>query len=182
MARYIGKRYDPKKIWERNSEFRESSQAVYFMAVRAFEVPSLQGKTFAIHRDSDLLPGLIGLLQRTLLGIGWDVPKDPTPAFRKYFFLDTTVAAPEDTSTHQPMALAITGSLVSMNGLTDQDSWRRDVRRQMDQGLRGGSFEPGGPLKLDRMDWEIVAEMVLRIDSATYANVLSPKVSGGYYF
>ena len=88
--------------------------------------------------------------------------------FQKTFFLHTSLPAPPDEATGQPMALEIYGEAIRADShdLSSEEgrAWFRDWRWSRDR------------------DVPVAVPVTLHIDVATYANVRSPGIGMPFYF
>ena len=134
--------------------------------VRAFPVPALHDVLLETASEDAIPSALESQLSALLPGVLWIVPRDLSGALRKYGLLHTSVAAPPDTTTGQPMAVEIAGNLETVAGepVSDFIHWRlsRQERRE---------------------DWDtpLPGPLRVRLTVATYANVRYPGIGVGFY-
>lgn len=131
--------------------------------MRAWRVPALEGSELEIGSVSGIEAAVRALLATRLPGLDWWVPEHWEGPFEKYGILHNALPAPPDQETGQAMAIEIFGAA-------------RDV------------LLPGSPEWIDRrlarleansLDDEPMAvrlPCLVRIEVATYANVLYPGI------
>jgi hypothetical protein len=182
MIKYIGPQLNSAIIAANNEEYSLEEQFIKYIDLQAFAVLPLKGQTFTVDSDEKLSQGLEAFLFCLFPGIDWtDVDVSPGPV-RKYNFLHTSIPAPENEATHQPMSIEIRGGIKDLSGdpgtyagalseiwpLESEEShsrWRQ-IRREY-------SLEDELP--------KLIGRLTLEIWEAVYSIVMFPNVTGGVY-
>ncbi len=182
MTKYIGPQLNSSTIAANNAEYSSEEQLTKYMDLQAFEVLPLKGQSFTVDTDEKLSQGLESLLFTLLPGIDWtEIDVSPRPV-RKYNILHTSIPAPENEATHQPMSIEIRGGLRNISG---------------DPGTYAGALSGIWPLESDESftRWRqiqrefslegdlprLYGKLTLGIWEAIYSNVMFPNVTGGIY-
>jgi hypothetical protein len=104
MAPFLGNRFSMTRL---DNEFVEDDERDFLALIRAYPVVSLIGALLSANDELDLRDSLEALLGQHCAGLGWHVRRDVSGPLRKYGILHTSVAAPADETTGQPMALEV---------------------------------------------------------------------------
>ena len=155
-----------------NSEYLGDEPLELLHRVRAFPVVPLVGAVFQITHESQLSSTLFALLRERLPGIEWEQNEISLGALHKYLIWHTSILAPPDAATGQPMAIELYGDLIRFNdislnspeGRQWQDVWLEKYLRSEDKSqlVLSGNLE-------------------LNIHVATYSNLLYPGVGVPLY-
>jgi len=188
MKPYLGSQYDSMKIAEANQEFEEDTTGYRYL--RAFPVSPLIGAEFKVKGDTELASGLRDLLNQILLPIEFEKVEVNPLVLRKYHFIHTSVPAPPDVATSQPMAIEIYAYLVDLKAPVG--SYEHELFDLLKKGDPIPVFEFKESMfsisKKDNdfhipgyMKHELVGIMTLRISEAVYSNIMHPNITGGFY-
>ena len=163
---YLGPRHSNADLV--SEDFERTADSPEVCLVRAWPVPRLLGAPVAASDEAGLARVLETLLWDRLPGIDWRVPEISLGPLRKYGMLHTSVAAPVDETTGQPMALEIYGDVILLDGRSTSGQWWT-VR-----GLGIAEF-------FTTLDRPLAGTLDIRIDVATYANVCFPGFGVPFY-
>ncbi len=162
LAAYLGPRFSIEQV--RSAEdYVEDERVQEF--VRAYPVPGLADvEVEAADDGAAFASALATTLRAHLPWPEWTVERDLSGPLRKYALLHTSLNAPIDEATNQPMALELCGALLTVGGAalpeSGSDEWfRRD--RDLDTPLPG--------------------PITVRIHLAVYANVAYPGIGMPFY-
>jgi hypothetical protein len=176
MAPFVGYRYTEEEVWQFYRRYAQvhKSEEEYLRPlaarIRAFDVPILKGAEVQISRLAELPDAVYDLLSMRLPGLQWNARQEAwrlqhmTGVVKKYAHLHTTLRAPNDETTQQPMVLELFGRITSLNG----------------QPVGRGWF---GPRQADRAaeDAVFLGELRIQLERATYANTASPGIGVPFY-
>lgn len=104
MAPFLGDRFSMTQL---DNEYADDDERELFALIRAYPVTSLVGVSLSAKDELNLPDALEALLGQNCPDIGWQVERDLSGPLRKYGILHTSVAAPADETTGQPMALEV---------------------------------------------------------------------------
>lgn len=171
MAPLLGPRFPLERL-KRSSwypEVDEEERAVASL-VRAYPVTGLLGARVGCARDGELADRLAELVEERCPGHTLRVDgKRLTGPLRKCGLVHTSVDAPADETTGQPMALELYGELVELDG------------RPIGPGV-GAWFDAWRGRQGEDYDLVEVAEaFTVELRAATYANVLYPGIDVPLY-
>src|SRR5262249_6049335 len=114
------------------------------------------------------------VLRERCPGIDWETPEVSDGPLRKYLILHTSVPAPPDEATGQPMALEVYGRLVASDEIDpNSPEGRRVIEEPWAPRGAGPSHEERYP--------PLEGELALVLETATYANVRYPGVRVPFY-
>jgi hypothetical protein len=177
MAPFVGRQYTQEEVWQfclrRKDEVaaREEAQLRPLAArIRAFDVPVLAGAEVTVNRLAELPTAVYTLLSARLPGWQWDAKQEDwrrkhmTGPVKKYGILHTTLRAPNDETTQQPMVLELFGRVLSVNGQAVSIGWFKP--RQENR-----AAEDAVPL----------GEVCIQLQRATYANTRFPGIGVPFY-
>lgn len=167
MAPWLGRRYSVEELDDADRVFDEDRPILSL--VRAYEVPGLLGTEVGFGRDKGIADSLHVLLHAVMPGVPWALDgRSLWGPLEKYGIVHTSIAAPADEQTGQPMSLEICANLVEVDGFRldtpegeqwiEQNIWSRDRHEPL----------PGSGFKV-------------RLIAATYANVACPGVGVPFY-
>jgi hypothetical protein len=158
MAPFLGDRFSMQQL---EREYFDDDEYERLSLVRAYPVTSLVGVPLNANGELNLPDAVEALLRQHCPGIDWQVEHDLSGPLRKYGVLHTTVAAPPDETTGQPMALE-----VFARPAMGVASWaeRRSERYQ--------DAYPGVPID---------EPIELQMRAATYANIRHSGVDVDFY-
>ena len=188
MAKYLGRRLDSMQIGRNNSDFLEPEQVEMYRNVQAWVVTPLMGARITVGSDSELSGALLVLLGSTLPGIAWDDVEVSPLHLRKYFFMHTSVPAPRNEATDQPMSIEIFGPMTSIRGLDgtyeaalskiwpEDGHWVGRVRDEVNALER--NYFPNGK---DILKMSLTGLFTIQITEAVYSNLRIVNVGGGIY-
>ncbi len=169
MSPYLGKRYSVEELFDNELDDSEKQKSIpQLKLVRAYEITPLIHATFSIAHENELPAALEKLLKLKLPNINLTACDDNwRVVFRKYLFFHQTLPAPMDTLTLQPMGIELYGRLKKLNGIDldspEGDEWMMKNRI---------SFN---------LNNEVVGDMTLEVQAATYANVQFPGINVPLY-
>lgn len=187
MKPYLGPQYNSEQI-AANQQFEEDTIGSKYL--RAFPVLPLLEAEFTVSRDSELSLSLCNLLNQKLPPIEFEEIEVNPLVLRKYHFIHTSVLAPIDEATGQPMAIEIFAYFMDLRA--PEGSYEQKLFELLNKGDHFAIF----PFKeqafeekiIDNvfhmpgyMEHELVAEMTLKITEAVYSNKLLPNITGGFY-
>jgi hypothetical protein len=170
MAPLLGLRFSREQIEQGDmmGEFEEDRWLAAF--VRAWPVTPLVGGTFCCERDSLLQESLQAVLDNRCPGVGLEMgaERELHGPLRKCGFVHTSVSAPPDEETGQPMAVEVFATVTRLGGrpLNPGIGWIDDWRSRQGE---------------DYLNVEVVASMEFELEVATYANVSNPSVGVPFY-
>jgi hypothetical protein len=172
MADRIGAQYSTAQLLaaEEYPEYLTDAQREAVTTTRAFPVTSLVGARLEADDEGDVAGQLEALLRYRCPGFDWQIERDLHGPLRKYGILHTSIAAPPDETTSQPMMVELSGSVIQ---LAQHDLDDENGTTWIDLRLWGKSS--------DERDVPISEPMTLRIDAATYANVPFPGIGVPFY-
>jgi hypothetical protein len=186
MKLYLGPQYDSKKIAD-NQEFEDEIKGYEYL--RAFPVLPLLGTEFTIKKDSELISGLLQVMNSRLPHIGFEEVDANPMVLRKYHFVHASAPAPIDEATGQPMGMEIKASLKKIKAI--RGSYEHRLFELLKKGGPSSVFQfmdNAFPAREDNgfhmpgyMLHELIAEMTLSIYEAVYSNIRFPNISGGFY-
>jgi hypothetical protein len=104
MALFLGDRFSMTQL---DNEYADDHERELFALIRAYPVTSLVGVSLSANDELNLPDALEALLGQHCPGIRWQVERDLSGPLRKYGILHTSVGAPADETTGQPMALEV---------------------------------------------------------------------------
>lgn len=171
MESVVGRQYTIKEIehWQEVPITNEE-----LSRIRAFAVPTLLGRRFTIEGDCQLPTALQQLVQATLPPFAWDATKVSLGPLHKYLLFHTSISAPVDLATQQPMALEIYGTVVGVNdlrrGTPEWKPWMTEWRQSYRTMIRTNPEQITLPERL-----------TLEIHAATYANLWYSSVNVPLY-
>lgn len=170
MQPFLGRQLSVDELTNSETLCDEPLQLLH--RVRAFPVLPLVGVLFQISDESQFSSTLFGLLRERLPGIEWEQKEISLAALHKYLIWHTSIAAPPDPATGQPMAIELYGDLIRFNdiilnspdGMQWRDAWREKYLCCQDESqlVLAGNLE-------------------LNINVATYSNLLYPGVGVPFY-
>lgn len=140
--------------------------------VRAFPVIPLVGAVFQIAHESHLSSTLFGLLRERLPGIEWEQNEISLAVLHKYLMWHTSIPAPPDAATGQPMAIELCGDLIRFNDISLNSP---EGRKWQDAWLE--KYLPSE----DKSQLVLSGNLELNINVATYSNLLYPGVGVPLY-
>ena len=159
MAPFLGDRFSVTQL---DNEYADDDERELFALIRAYPVTSLVGVSLSANDELNLPDALEALLGQHCPDIGWQVERDLSGPLRKYGILHTSVAAPADETTGQPMALE-----VFARPAMGVASWaQRRTERDQDSYTHVPVDEP----------------IELKMRAATYANICYSGVDVDLYF
>ncbi|HEY7356671.1 MAG TPA: hypothetical protein VH590_09400, partial [Ktedonobacterales bacterium] len=135
MVPFVGRRYTEEEVWQfyrRFADVHESEEEhlrPLTARIRAFDVPVLAQAELMVNRLAELAPAVYDLLSARLPGWQWDAQQKEwqrvhmTGPVKKYGILHTTLRAPIDEATQQPMVLELFGRVLSVNGQPVGRGW-----------------------------------------------------------
>jgi hypothetical protein len=138
--------------------------------IRAYQVLPLIGATFSCDRDSELANAIEALLAERCPGFDWRLEREArlSAPLRKYGIIHTSIAAPPDETTGQPMALELLAEVVRVG---------RDATGPGARWIDGWRSRHGD----DYGRVEVAEPFELAIRAATYANVCYPGIDVPLY-
>ena len=190
MKPFIGEQLDSREIAD-NQDVEEFTKGYEYL--RVFPVVPLLQAEFSVERDSELDSSLLDLLNRKLAPIVFEQVEVGTRPLRKYFFIHTSIGAPVDEATGQPMAIEIYAFLKEFCANDYSGPYEKELSKLFRRAkvenepflLLGHRIRPKYFEKKDRghayTKHELVAHMAFQISEAVYANILYPNISGGMY-
>jgi hypothetical protein len=176
MAPFVGRRYTEEEVWQYRRSYADvhKSEEEYLRPlaerIRAFDVPVLAQAELMVSRLAELPPAVYDMLSVRLPGWQWDAQQKDwqrehmTGPVKKYGILHTTLRAPIDETTHQPMVLELFGRISALNEQPVGINWFGS--RQDDRAAEDAIF---------------LGELRLRLQRATYANTASPGIGVPLY-
>ncbi len=167
MAALLGPRIPSEQVGD-DEMFEEHGERVRAL-IRAYPVASLLGAQVTCMRDSELEARLAAVLDERCPGIEWRVNGERLAGpLRKYGIVHTSVEAPPDEATAQPMALELYGEVTELDGnpVTAGGAWIDSWRG------RQGEIYP---------EVEVTEPFTFELVAATYANVLYPGANVPFY-
>ncbi|MCB0063713.1 MAG: hypothetical protein KDE19_16435 [Caldilineaceae bacterium] len=171
MESAVGRQYTIKEI-EHWQEVPITDEEL--SRIRAFAVPTLLDRRFTIESDRQLPTALQQLLQETLPPFTWDATDVSLAPLHKYLLFHTSLPAPVDLATQQPMALEIYGTVVGVNdlqrGTPEWKPWMLEWRQYYRTMIRSNPEMISLPERL-----------TLEIHAATYANLWYSSVNVPLY-
>lgn len=167
MHPFLGKKYSVSELF--NHEFDEPKDTAKLKLVRAYEITPLINTTFTISHENELPAVLAHLIESKIPNvIKYEINNSWRLQFRKYLIIHDSLAAPIDTLTKQPMAIELCGRVIEINGI-DLDS------------EAGDQWWFKNKTTNDSLNEEKIGNMVIKIQAATYANVMHPGVNVPFY-
>jgi hypothetical protein len=131
--------------------------------VRAFRIPSLEGRTVSAGHESALAAAVDALLRSVVPGVAWTVTLNSV-TLRKSLMFETILPAPIDETTGMPMALQLFGNVISIDGVTrGTGAWDTMAKAMFTDAM--------ARIQADQLPPALAAPFTVRIDVATYANV-----------
>ena len=190
MKPFLGEQLNSQDIAD-NQDLEEFAKGYEYL--RVFPIVALLGAEFSVERDSELNSSLRELLNQKLAPIVFEQIEVGTRALRKFYFIHTSIGAPVDEATGQPMAIEIYAYLKEFCATGESGPYERELsrlfRRAKDENepflllghrLRLKYFE-----KKDHghayIRHELVAHMRFQISEAAYSNILYPNIKGDFY-
>ncbi|HEY7355721.1 MAG TPA: hypothetical protein VH590_04610 [Ktedonobacterales bacterium] len=176
MAPFVGRQYTQEEVWQLCRVYQtpdgleEEELQPLAARIRAFDVPVLAQAEVTVNRLAELPAAFYNLLSARLLGWQWDAQQENwerahmTGPVNKYGILHTTLRAPDDETTQQPMVLELFGRVLSVNGQPVGIGWFKP--RQEDR-----AAEDAIPL----------GEVRIQLQRATYANTRFPGIGVPFY-
>jgi hypothetical protein len=159
MAPFLGDRFSVTQL---DNEFADDDERELFALIRAYPVTSLVGVPLSANGELELPDALQALLRQHCPGIDWLVERDLSGPLRKYGLLHTSVAAPPDETTGQPMALEV----FARPTRTSAASWAQ---------LRRERYQDAYPhIPVDE-------PIEVQMRATTYANIPYPGVDVDFY-
>lgn len=167
MRPFLGKKYSVSELF--NHEFDEPKDITKLKLVRAYVITPLINTTFTISHENELPAALAHLIESKLPNIiKYEINNSWRLRFRKYLIIHESVIAPIDTFTKQPMAMELYGRVIEINGIDlnseTGDKWWRENRTTQ-----------------NCLNEEVIGNMIIKIQVATYANVLHPGINVPLY-
>ena len=187
MKPFLGEQLDSREIAD-NQDLEEFANGYEYL--RVFPVVPLLGAEFCVERDSELGSSLRDLLNRKLEPIVFDQIEVETRPLRKYYFIHTSIGAPADEATGQPMAIEIYAYLKDFYANDESGPYEQELAM-----LFRGAKEANEPFLLlghrirpryfEKKEHgqaytrhELVAHMRFQISEAVYSNILYPNING----
>ena len=187
MKPFLGEQIDSQEIAD-NQDLEEFAKGYEYL--RVFPVVPLLGADFSVERDSELSSSLRDLLNWKLAPIVFEQIEVGTRPLRKYYFIHTSIGAPVDEATGQPMAIEIYAYLKEFCSNDESGPYERELaalfRRAEDANepflLLGHRIRPKYFEKKEHghayTKHELVAHMRFQISEAVYSNILYPNING----
>lgn len=190
MKPFLGEQLDSQDIADKQ-DLEEFAKGYEYL--RVFPIIPLMGAEFSIERDSELNSSLHELLNRRLAPIVFERIEVETRPLRKYYFIHTSIGAPADEATGQPMAIELYAYLKEFCANDESGPYEQELaalfRRAEDANepflllghrIRHKYFE-----KKDHghayTKHELVAHMRFQISEAVYSNILYPNINGDIF-
>jgi hypothetical protein len=163
MAAVLGRRYTTEEVLA-GAELVEAEEEQLATLVRAFEVPCLIGAKFCVRTLESVSAALRELLAATIPGFGWESVEVSEAPIRKYLLLHTSVSAPQDLTTGEPMALEVYGRIIRAGDMSqsEAESWPDVWMTKREKARLEGPVE-------------------FQICQATYANIAFPGIGVPFY-
>jgi len=190
MVTYLGQQLDSTRIGENNSEFLSLEKIAKYRDLQVWIVRPLLGKCFTVTTDLQLSQGLLGLLQSIFPQIPWvDVEVSPLH-LRKYFIINTSIPAPMNEATMQPMSIEIFGCMKSIIGSpgTYENAlskiWPPEHGMSQIWDMQIEFFKTVKDMVKDmedRFNRPLQGEITIEITQAVYSNLMYPNISGSFY-
>lgn len=171
MAALLGPRFplEAIKCTDWYAEFGEEERRAAPL-VRAYPVTALLGARVSCARDGELGERLAALLEEHCPGLGLQASSERHAGrLRKCGLVHTSLEAPPDETTDQPMTLELYGPVVELNGRpigSGVGGWYDAWRRRHDD---------------DYQQVEVAEPFVFELRAATYANVSGPGIDVPFY-
>jgi hypothetical protein len=149
MAPFLGDRFSIPQL---DDGYAAAAERERLALVRAYPVTSLVGVPLNANGELNLPDAVEALLRQHCPGVDWHVEHDLSGPLRKYGLLHTSVAAPPDDTTGQPMALEVFARPAKIGAA----SWGQ---------LRRERYQDAYP------DVPVDEPIELQMRAATYANI-----------
>lgn len=166
MAPYLGRRYTEEELFDEDRVWGDAAKRL--VLVRAYEVPVLMGRSLTFRSAEDVKLAVAQLLAEHVPGFRWAVKDDWSGALQKYGMLHSSLSAPPDLATGEPMALELYADLVEVDGLRTGtaafEHWQALARKALADGTT--------------LSWDTATAVV---GQATYANIAYPGVGVPFY-
>jgi hypothetical protein len=179
MAKHVGEAIDRADL----SDVDDRLDPRVAARVRAWDVPALRGRLLVIHDVTRIASTLRGLLFEVFGDVPFRVEGGGYGGLAKYLHFHTTVIAPPDGD--RPMALELYGSVVSIG---DPRQTPREMGRALLAARRRTSLGYDHTTRAGRraaalagVGGELPTPICVRLQTATWANVMYPGVGVPFY-
>lgn len=188
MARHVGTQHDlgtlaSTSVFEMTDRFdiaeetalRAPSRAdlAALSRVRSYELPHLIGGEVRADGEAEF-PAALAAHLATALATSWSISEEACWPLRKMLFFTAALAAPPDETTGAPMVLQLYGPVVEYDGVTrGTPAWK--------EWFAATSARVIAQLDADEPLTPLAAPFTVRIETATYANCLSPAVGMPFF-
>ena len=190
MKPFLGEQLDSQEIAD-NQDLEEFAKGYEYL--RVFPILPLWGAEFSVERDSELDSSIRELLNRKLAPIVFERIEVGTRPLRKYYFIHTSIGAPADEATGQPMAIEIYAYLKEFRANDESGPYEQELAAL----FRRAKAEDEPFLLLGHrsrhkyfekkehghayVKHELVAHMRFQISEAVYSNILYPNINGDIF-